>query len=485
MRTSQNALQEKEKGPSMPLKRREWWEEWEEQDRLRRRITYDPNHPLPDRVHSATNDFNNNRKWPPNITGVRGLWDQFQIFAGLLTGGQGRGRGRGGANHRGGVEKDDVLINFLNSFAKRIQVFLSSYMRRQGLLYSDAKLHNVPRLVSAWLGYLEKHHVFTEAEQLGALEAAERAARKAQEELPLTGKLAKALPDDLNSGFSTCFGVGRQKGDHVWPDVETKDMEPNAGKENDKKRKRNNSLDIDARQSKNIKFTTELAKTGGWGNDSSAGSSSAGGGWAGNDPWAGDLAAAAGNLDQWHIQQPSLWPLLGPTALPLTHDTGIVEWSVRRVASITPSVGTTTLKVKSHSGVEAELAAKFCQVELAPWLNWDDGVREDGGVLPRIIGNSKGKVVVEKAGEVMIEGDASHTVSVVDKPQAGAHNPLTDNITILLQPSGVEHLREGMGLGGTWVQLVRNGETKKKKNEDGNFWYMDNLTITLTSYHTI
>ncbi|KAK7037815.1 hypothetical protein VNI00_010776 [Paramarasmius palmivorus] len=571
----------------LPVKRRDWTEDWVEQDRLRGRIAYDPNITLPDRVHAATTDFNKNRRWPPMTTGVRALWDQFQIYAGLLTsipvwvkqrdsdsaddtfssdeeepfqsrtrdihvnqycdpepdaygdlrghGGRGRVKRRGvprapygrsgkelgrrpkevtsdteiqGLLHDARNEKDDILIDFLNDFAGSIQVFLSGYIRKQGLHFSDRNLHNAPKLISIWLTYLTKHRVFTEPDELAALETAKGVVRKAQEELILTSKLAKALPDDLNSGFKTCFDVGQTKEEFTWADSEMKDAD--TGEKEKEKRAHSTDEDDESAEPKKIKFTTEdgevelvedtsisINDNGGWGDvglDSNSGWGNVdpdAGGWGNPDPWADELAAA-GSLDQWQVKQPSLLPHLGPTTLPLTHDTGIVEWSVRRVVSITPPTGVTL----GNLTLEADLAARFYQIELAPWLQWGDDALEPQGVLPRILGASKGKVVIEKQGEVLVEGDVKETMSVVKKDQQGAHNPLTDNIVIFIQESVAEHLRVGMGLGGTWVQLVRNeGTCDKRKNKQAEgkkfwymdpaakFWYMESLLVTLTSYH--
>ncbi|KAF9266113.1 hypothetical protein L218DRAFT_858704 [Marasmius fiardii PR-910] len=170
----------------------------------------------------------------------------------------------------------------------------------------------------------------------------------------------------------------------------------------------------------------------------------------------------------------------------MTHQTGIVESGVRRVKSITapgvPQQKPTGYMLRDNAygdplAVEAELAGRFYKVELEPWLGWEDASQEPDGVIPHILEASKGKVVYSSTSGL--------------KP----FKPTTDTISVLVLPSVGEQLRVGMGLGGTWVQLLRcgdcvdggvqQGKKGKGKNAGQRYWYMDDLLITLTSYHMV
>ena len=49
--------------------------------------------------------------------------------------------------------------------------------------------------------------------------------------------------------------------------------------------------------------------------------------------------------------------------------------------------------------------------------------------------------------------------------------------------SQIDYLREGMAIGGTWVQLVHQGEPAVV--EKPSYWYLDKLVIIVPSSWTI
>ena len=142
--------------------------------------------------------------------------------------------------------------------------------------------------------------------------------------------------------------------------------------------------------------------------------------------------------------------------------------------------------------VELELEKQFARVVLSPWLNWDGG-EVPAFSKPRILESSVGEVVDPLSPAPVQAG------TTAKKP----HDPLTDDITVLLRLSTVEDLSEGVGLAGTWVQLARvpkvergdGGEPpakKKKKSKSkssalkkGGYWYVDDLTVTVPSFWAV
>ncbi|KAJ8071972.1 hypothetical protein PM082_001948 [Marasmius tenuissimus] len=643
-------------------RRKEWWEEWEDNDRYRNAVAYNPNEARSDRFHKAAGDFNRNRRWPPMITGVRAQWDQFQLFAGLLSsvpvwnkkraedpdvdsdevdseleddddeytppppkgratqvgkvdrsleqesgdklwnnktkkrprphepyGKDGKQLGRRPAIvenddqikdliQNAKEEKDDKLVAFLNDPETRVKIYLSSYFRCQGLHYADRNLFIHPKLVSIFLSYILRHGVLPDKEENENIRKAKAVADLALEQLPLTSKLAKAIPDDYNRALSALFEIRKneklwqaepvlrteaadeqmeetaeEKRDTVTPDAKRVKLSPEKGdtvdgqevKTGDDIESKAISNDVPmaeaAQQASVLSSSSQADAT--WGNGSGWGDSdplSSNNGWGGTS--AGDADAwgfskdssgawdAPGNPEepQWFAEIPTLFPLLGPTTLPMTHRTGIVEWSVRKVKKITPpdispiaakpiESTSSELDYGNPFAVESELLRKLYRVEVDPWMGWADSSQEEESVMPRIYETSRGQVVVQSG--VFFDGNSKEKVGVgsrkgddgmeVDSTGPPSHSYTTasglkpfrapeDSITVLMQPSGIEHLRVGMGLGGTWVQLLRNGDLdddlgtgtlakpkNKGKSSGQRYWYIDELMITLTSYHTV
>lgn len=183
----------------------------------------------------------------------------------------------------------------------------------------------------------------------------------------------------------------------------------------------------------------------------------------------------------------SLLALLGPTVLPLTHSPGIVERSMRRIVSITrppPSVAKSPPLPKgiyepSADAVELELDRRFAKVVFAPMIDWDGG-EAPVYTRPAILATSRGAVVT-----VVQEDNNTNTPASPQQP----HNPESDNITVLINdiPNQIDYLRVGVAIGGTWVQLVRQGEPAAAKDcnsKKSSYWYLDNLALNVPSFWT-
>jgi hypothetical protein len=186
----------------------------------------------------------------------------------------------------------------------------------------------------------------------------------------------------------------------------------------------------------------------------------------------------------WLSPPPALISLMGPTAFPLTHTTGIVESSTRRIKAIhPPPKDKAKIKDDSAEMVEDELERRFARIVMGPW-----GREECDIPSPSIRKTSRGAVIMPN-GEVEGSGPG--------KP----HNPYEDDIVLVVEPSVLNRLSLGMGLGGLWVQIVReevvadltNGQEQNKPRGkrskkgpldelSGNYWYLEELMGIFPSY---
>ena len=187
----------------------------------------------------------------------------------------------------------------------------------------------------------------------------------------------------------------------------------------------------------------------------------------------------------WDLKPPTLLPLLGPSSLPITHATGVVEQSTRRIVRVEPprAPRLIALNAPAAEAVEEDLACRFARVVLAPWDRLDARTYKSSDVLPpTVLSLSRGAVVLdEKEGEV---------------PTTGVHRPWKDEIGVLVDPKLTDVFVAGMGLGAIWVEIVRNnvegeGESssssskkgKGKKKEVPKYWYMEQLVHQLPSFY--
>lgn len=440
-------------------------------------------------------------------------------------------------------QREEKLIVFLNDPEKSVTIFLSSHMREQGLIWSERNLVNAPHLISFFLNFVMRNRVLPKASHERGIRSALDIVELAKKELPLTYKIGQALPDVFSDGCKECFGRkggiewsfdDHQKADDppasvdatitvidqhgaeteiVLPDTEEtalKDtIEDNVDMEIQVTNMRTTAPVVNANTAAPITTappdiwsadTTDTVAGGwgatgdteGWGSVGSDtwGAIGDGGKWGpadDNDEWGADSAplsfAPEVTEPSWLSPPPSLTSLLGPTSFPLTHSTGIVESSTRRVKAIhLPPKDKAKIKANAAETVEDELERRFARVVMSPW-----GREESDIPKPSIRKTSRG-VVVMPDGEV--EGNGS------GKP----HNPYEDDIVLVVEPAVLDTLSLGMGLGGLWVQIVReeveaDDEAPKKSNAkrgkkgkgpldelSGNYWYLEELMGIFPSY---
>lgn len=321
---------------------------------------------------------------------------------------------------------------------------------------------------------------------------------QALKELPITSKLAKAWPDNFHAACKSCWGSKAQV--FVFDLCEPmEDIEATAGPATTDQSWGGPADEAAA--------TAENQEPNGWASDW-------GSGWdvnpATNDtpavvtvdvdeegefetrvlevtegPDENLIAADVASTDEWdNYEPPSLFSILGPTALPLTHTTGIVESSVRRIKAIFPPSSDTSksavAKDVSAEAVEKTLSRTFGVVVFEPWINWNDG-EEPHLSMPKILDSSRG--AVKKDGEVVNGGDVTTVLPLFD--------PHADPVSVLIDAAHLEFFSVGMACLGTWVQLARAADfevpdPKKKKKKNAKmerYWYVEELLRVIPSFY--
>lgn len=370
-------------------------------------------------------------------------------------------------------------------------------------------------MVSFFLRYLIRNRVFPEPEYERPIKRALEIVELARVELPNSWLIGRALPDTFSDGCKGLWGSMQL----MW--LLPEDASPGSPNEPEAKRQKlDNSEDIEQQSPEKPSVTevdtdvdvitakTNTASAGGvWG--TAAGEEDAEGWGATQKTW-GDTPAPAsteggegGTHDlnppiwdastveiqaTWDLQPPTLLPLMGPSALALTHTTGVVEQSTRRVVRIEPPRQPRLLaqNAPAAEAVEEDLGCRFARLILSPWERLDKHTYEAGtDVLPpSILSTSRGPVVLEEE-----EGEGGD-----DKSVLGAHRPWKDEVAVLVDPTVTEVCLVGMGIGAIWVEIVRDKEAevssagaskkgKGKKKEVPKYWYMEQLVHQLPSFY--
>jgi hypothetical protein len=368
-------------------------------------------------------------------------------------------------------------------------------------------------LVSFFLRYLIRNRVFPEPEFERPIKRALEIVELARIELPNSWKMGRALPDTFSDGCKGLWGSMQL----MW--VLPEDASQGSPNEPETKRQKlDSSEDVEQQNPEksgvievdvDTDVTTAQANTasveGGWG--TAVGGEEDAEGWGATPKSWGDTSVPASTEGgegatqelnppiwdastveiqaTWDLQPPTLLPFLGPTALPLTHTTGVVEQSTRRIVRIDPPRQPRQLaqNARAAEAVEEDLACRFARLILAPWDRLDKRTYEAGTdvLLPSILSTSHGPVVLEEE-----EGDG--------KSVLGAHRPWKDEVAVLVDPKVTEVLLVGMGIGAIWVEIVRDKEAegssagalkkgKGKKKEVPRYWYMEQLVHQLPSFH--
>ncbi|KAJ6555456.1 hypothetical protein DFH09DRAFT_571103 [Mycena vulgaris] len=453
--------------------KKEWWDDWEADEHLRAHGPYDHNLPRVVLFRRAAGDFQKYRRFPPNV--FKPLWElTFKIYAGILGTtpvwqkadeeteekevsdddfeDEDAGWPKFPARPREPYElydikphiignNDEVLAllaeahhkrdaraeRFLADPAKAIQIYLSSYMSDQGLMFSDRNLVNAPHLLRFFVKFLLRNQVLPDKLFQDGLKSALDIIELAGKELPLTSQISKSLPDAFSTACQNFWGSvvgGYMSGADSASAFEASLMAENI-------------------EVINAEKVADDADDGGWG-------------------------AADRRATDWESPaSATLLALLGPTVFPLTHAPGAVERSVRRIISINaPPPATRSPAATAADAVEQGLRARMSCVEMGTWPDWDADGSEDA--FPTILKQSYAPSE---------SGLNPHSVE--------------NTITLLVEPAAAGHLREGMGLRGVWVQLawLRGPDTEHDGHAKAEcpvasegLWYLDKLMGVLPSY---
>jgi hypothetical protein len=370
-------------------------------------------------------------------------------------------------------------------------------------------------LVSFFLRYLIRNRVFPEPEYERPIKRALEIVELASVELPNSWKMGRALPDTFSDGCKGLWGsmqlmwlLPEDASPGSSNEPETKRQKVDHSEENEQQSSEKPSVaEVDADADVTTAETNTASVEGGWG---TAAVEEDAEGWGATQKSWGDTptpasaeggegathelnppiwdASTAEVQATWDLEPPTLLPLMGPSALPLTHTTGIVEQSTRRIVRIEPPRQPRLLAQNAPvaEAVEEDLACRFARLILAPWERLDKRTYEAGtDVLPpSILSTSRGPVVLEEG-----EGEGGD-----DKPVLGAHRPWKDEVVVLVDPTVTEVMLVGMGIGAIWVEIVRDKEAeessagaskkgKGKKKEVPKYWYMEQLVHQLPSFY--
>lgn len=410
-------------------------------------------------------------------------------------------------------------------------------------------------MIDFFLRFVLRNRLFPEYE--AGIKKALEVCKIARHELPATSVVGKALPDDFSEGCVTLMGrfsqavfavssLLEETSDGAEPEAKKRKLdepdEPQGLKEFKASVGQSNLEFIDA----NVDHEAEMTKTAvadnvdvngvevapgkGWGTiDGASGTWNiadigAGGDQVNSNGWGANDDGGWGT-GGWNTEVENTWysppknqllPLLGPTVLPLTHTTGLMERSVRRIVKVVPpSAEGAVPKAKGKKGkgqeipaaaaVEDELERRLGYMVMAPWVKIGNHVASDI-VTPSFLPDSRG-AVVHVPDKIKHPDTATAPALATDGPPP--FDPTKDEIVVPLDPETLAKLTVGMGVNGTWIQLARRepgvvdgsetpsvgpvewnrDKTNRKlggpgKNaEPTKWWYMEQLHAVLCSFH--
>ncbi|PPQ97886.1 hypothetical protein CVT26_013060 [Gymnopilus dilepis] len=422
-----------------------------------------------ERIRDAAKTFTLSRQWPQPTEieiGPRYVWEKFLYFIGVdnaepVEGCSDEGSDRSSSEHvkdttMWPLDADVRLKEFVRDPYTNIAIFLSSYARTTGLIWADDNLECMAIILDFYVRYLLFHNIVPCMEDslrrsLPLLEAA-------KSELPATSFIAKMLPDSLSRGCSDCW----RWEDHLIPlsfvgappstPVEGHPASSHAEEQSAMSQAYWDHVLYSASNQEDL--PTPGTRT----NDCTSLRSRPN---ADKTPWI-------------PAKREQLCSLLSFVNLSLTHTTGIVERSLRRIKSIkcpqrwSPPAIRPTDDRASAAAVERAILLNKARLVLEPTsTGWDGGL-------------------IAICSEPNILAAPKHILSQ-------EHDPLKTEIILLIDwdASTLASLKVGMGLGGTYVQVLRKdsaalGDRDNEKSDVASaFWYLDNLTAIIPSFWSV
>ncbi len=312
----------------------------------------------------------------------------------------------------------------------------------------------IPRLIRSFLRFLIKNSFFPERPDERRFQNALKIAELAYKELPFTSSTSKFLPDEFGKACREYWGSQTQS---FWSDEESD------GDETGKSEDSSGSKALAHIKSKitHISFDDE----------------------------ANDQDELAGKCEDDDTNAPPAYPttatvpesfksLLSATGpFPVTHRPRFAERSLRRITRVLPPGGFVSAVIESNKTepssnsiyvAENDLNSMLAKLILVPWV--DSGLH--GYTKPEVVDITK------------LRRDATEAPGA---PEDHDHDPLEDDIAVLVSVASrnLEVLRDsiGMGLAGTWVQLMPDGGGEWSP-ERLKYWYLDSLDAVVPSYWT-
>lgn len=201
-----------------------------------------------------------------------------------------------------------------------------------------------------------------------------------------------------------------------------------------------------------------------------------------HNPW-----AEAETSQGWEVTIHSLMPFAGPTSLPLTHKVGYVEESTRCIS------GLTMPDAAIEGKPSGDWLSQFAKVVLVPYTEF---AATDRATIVK-------PDILEDPFEKKNSNELDHsTEGDLDIPR---HDPLKDHITLLVEAKSAETLVKGMGIGGTFVQIIpdnsathtgdnsgstvrkahtHGGKHANKKSKTDVYWYAEQVSHIIPSFWT-
>ncbi|KAG8707997.1 hypothetical protein FRC08_000165 [Ceratobasidium sp. 394] len=495
----------------------EWWEEIEEDSKSSRRAyKYDHRETYVDRLLQARKDFMEKRRFPTHVQQVAQV---FAICLGLVDPSpQGiktnPKAGPGDDDDDDDVSDDDeselaaegdtlpsatieevpenegsrivpetarerALDAFHQDPERVVKLFLTSYAYDKGVYWNEHKIRDTPILVEVFLNFLENNEVFTSAEKgtRHGIARAKKVVQLAKQEMPHTTKLARLFPDAWGKACGLIWGQRIEGGwifgrlpeetrveDAAPMDVDTKPDPSNPDDPSALKPLVPTEAELlaDAIEPPSINgHQTEWSNTGGWGaaDGWGPGIGDSGETWEkadGEEPaWGQGVGESTWNVEEfmappeedpaiiWGNIGPSgkeqLEAIIGPNNLPDTYVTLRVEASSRIIDAVVEPTPNPNPPPAGTTPTFGDIAQqRLARLTLLP--------------SPQSQHAPMSGACVNKP--VML----SPPVDDAKFGWVGPHDPLSDNITVLIQPDEVflEALRFGKGMvvSGTFVQVA-------------------------------
>ena len=292
-----------------------------------------------------------------------------------------------------------------------------------------------------------------------AFRKAHKVTELARLELPQTTKISMAIPDTFGGGCVALWGsrlpgTWNKNGKNLeWPTASAPVKEWEEALREKGVEQVGVGMDAGVQEpSSNWGFPAEGIEKGpimgGWGDSATVVQDVEG------------LWGASGNTTDWAVQEEIffLMSVLGPTTIPLTHSTQLVEKSTRQIVTIVPP-----------DPDDKGLGGVLGTVYFAPWKI----AMEGSTILP----------------PELLSG----------LPDGSTFDLARDVIKVFVAPKTIEVLREGMGLHAVFVQVIESvgntermkgkksksrtkGKSKAKDFEEKEWWYMEFLYEVVPSF---